>query len=291
MHINIIGNGTVGNTLVKWVQNHLDDCKVSIYDPGQNKHDDLTYAQATFIAVPVPVKGMKQDLTILEESIKRTNKNSLIFVRSTVLPGTCEKLTIKHERIICSMPEFLTERRAYRDFCYTKKTIVGLPFSRNDHSESTQKLIKQTEDIVLNFLTKLFRGKKTIEILMSGESEMTKYIHNCFGAFKVTYFNTMRHLCEINNIEFDYAMRNIFETGFINKEHTMVPGPDGKMGYGGKCFPENIDSMIGFCNSDVTGQLFKDIHLLNKYFRYGNEKYDKKQNIHLKSVSTPPNNQ
>jgi UDPglucose 6-dehydrogenase len=32
--------------------------------------------------------------------------------------------------------------------------------------------------------------------------------------------------------------------------HTMVPGPDGDFGFGGKCFPKDINAMIKFIESN-----------------------------------------
>jgi UDPglucose 6-dehydrogenase len=255
MNINIIGNGVVGNTLVEWVTKYNQKIKCNIYDPAQNIMNDMSYAGVSFIAVPVPLKSFKQDLSIIEESIERTNEESLIFMRSTVLPHTCDMLSEKYNRTICSMPEFLTERRAYRDFEKTNKLIIGLP----------EKAIHTVIDID-HVLNNIFKGKKDIEYLQAKETEMTKYIHNCFGAVKVTYFNAIHHLCKIHGINFDNAMKNIFETGFINREHTMVPHGDG-FGYAGTCFPNNIDSIIGFCDKDMTGKFFQDIHCLNRFIR------------------------
>ena len=31
-------------------------------------------------------------------------------------------------------------------------------------------------------------------------------------------------------------------SGYINDTHTYVPGPDGKYGYGGKCFPKDVNT-------------------------------------------------
>ena len=35
----------------------------------------------------------------------------------------------------------------------------------------------------------------------------------------------------------------------IGKTHLSVPGPDGSLGFGGSCFPKDINAMIYFCNS------------------------------------------
>ena len=44
-------------------------------------------------------------------------------------------------------------------------------------------------------LTKIFVGKK-FTVMTPLEAELTKYMHNVFGAHKVTYFNACREYCE-----------------------------------------------------------------------------------------------
>ena len=44
-------------------------------------------------------------------------------------------------------------------------------------------------------------------------------------------------------------------SGYINDTHTYVPGPDGKFGYGGKCFPKDVNAFAkmtdGYIDSSV----------------------------------------
>jgi UDPglucose 6-dehydrogenase len=75
------------------------------------------------------------------------------------------------------------------------------------------------------------------------EAELAKYTHNCFGAMKVTYFNMIKRLCDAKEADFEKVKQAAKITGFLGEEHMQVPGHDGKLGYSGKCFPTNMESL------------------------------------------------
>lgn len=225
MRIGCIGAGVVGGTLIRWLKENTNH-EVKIRDPGLQLDDSFEGIDAAFVAVPVPAKGSGQDLgTLIEACAYAKRYTDIIFVRSTVLPGTNDNLgTI-------SMPEFLTERRAYEDFSELP-IVVG---------ESLKDGLKGSA-LLLN---DVFPKKEIVQI-SNIEAELSKYAHNCFGAMKVTYFNIIYELCTKLHADFNNVKLGSNVTGFIESHHTQVPGPDGKLGYGGKCFPENISAMIRF---------------------------------------------
>lgn len=50
----------------------------------------------------------------------------------------------------------------------------------------------------------------------------------------------------------------ITEDDRIGKRHTKVPGPDGKMGFGGYCFPKDINALIHSLNNlNIDSELLK----------------------------------
>src|SRR3990167_8693371 len=114
--VGIVGVGVVGGTLAKWFKEHTDH-DVRLDDPQKGHLDFLEDCEAIFISVPVPASPNGQDFKILEEAVSLAKKHTdKVFIRSTVLPGTNDRLgTI-------SMPEFLTERQAYSDI--TKYPIL-----------------------------------------------------------------------------------------------------------------------------------------------------------------------
>lgn len=215
MNIGIVGVGVVGGTLKDWLNVNTFH-QVKCYDPGKGMYDDLIGCDAIFISVPVDATMYGQDSKVLLESVVKAKKiTNKVFIRSTVLPGTNDSLgTI-------SMPEYLTERRAYDDF-----DKLPLIFGTVDE----------------NFVKEIFPTKKII-IVKNVEAELAKYTHNCFGAFKVTYFNMIKKLCDAKGANFEKVKEAANVTGFLGKEHMSVPGPDFKYGFGNKCFPTNMESM------------------------------------------------
>lgn len=98
----------------------------------------------------------------------------------------------------------------------------------------------------IELLKKIFLGKEYI-VMSSYEAALAKYTHNVFGALKVTYFNCVKEICDENHLDFENVRKGILLSGNINSEHTAVPGPDGKRGYGGKCFPKDVNAFDRWC--------------------------------------------
>ena len=56
-------------------------------------------------------------------------------------------------------------------------------------------------------------------------------------------------------------------SGYINDTHTYVSGPDGKLGYGGKCFPKDVNAFAKMTQGSSMGTLLVPLHELNVRFR------------------------
>ena len=76
------------------------------------------------------------------------------------------------------------------------------------------------------------------------ESELSKYFINCFLALKVSFANEIFSLCHDLNIDYNEVLRLVSLEERVGESHLKVPGPDGKKGYGGSCFPKDINSLI-----------------------------------------------
>lgn len=255
MKIGIVGNGIVGGSLRRWLEKKtLHDCL--IYDPPQGHISDDAFKQdVIFVAVPVPTKEMKQDLSLLHEVIPKCAEDSLIFVRSSVLPGTCDELGQKYGRLVMAMPEFLTERSCDDDMA-KNEVIVGYP-----------EMKPHMKQVIYATLADVFDFKKKLSLKPNRACEMAKFTHNVFGAVKVTFFNMIADLCQKKGIKYQDVLDLISHTGYINEQHTAVPGPDGRKGFGGRCFPVNLEAMIGFAGADSSHLFLKDIHCLNRIYR------------------------
>lgn len=256
MIVGIIGVGAVGGTLAKWFEENTSH-EVKLYDPPKGHLDFLEDCEAIFVSVPVPDHpDAGQDQTLLKESVKLAlHYTDKVFIRSTVLPNTNDNLgTI-------SMPEFLTEKTAFQDMSQYPILCGGSNIGGLNE-----------------FLQRIFPNKQII-MMSNVEAEFAKMAHNCFGAFKVTYFNMIYALCKEHGANYENVRKGFSITGFIEKQHTNV-APDGNFGYGGKCFPTNVKAMIGWLSFDKPEQLFfRCVDALNNKFRFkqSNDILDKTQ--------------
>ena len=244
INIGVVGCGVIGGALIKWVEEHNPNCNILRVDPPKNLNDDISKADIVFISIHIPTEDdLSQDLTVLEKIIDNC-PNVPIFIRTTLKPGTCDMLSQKHNKSVNFMPEFLTERTAVSDF-YNQPMI----FTNNE-----------------DLLSKIFIGKEHI-CMTSLEAEVTKYAHNVFGALKVTYFNGIYEYCKNLGINYENVHKGVLLSGYINEPHTQVPGPDGKLGYGGKCFPKDVNAFIQSLEGCELQKIMKLVPEINDSYR------------------------
>ena len=244
INVGIIGCGFVGGALKDWLEHNNPDCKIFISDPPKGYNDDLSGIDIAFLQIHVPTEeDGTQDLRLMKDIIRKL-PDVPVFVRTTILPGSSEMLSRETGHTVRYMPEFLTERTYIEDF--RKQTMIFT---------GEQEL-----------LTKIFVGKNYITMTPL-EAELTKYMHNVFGAYKVTYFNACREYCEQQGADWDMVRHGMLLSGYINDTHTYVPGPDGKFGYGGKCFPKDVNAFAKVTEGTPLGTLLAPLHELNVHFR------------------------
>ena len=242
--VGIIGCGFVGGALKAWLEENNKDVNVVVSDPPKGMNDDISGADVYFLQIHVPTdENGKQDLTLMTKLISDL-PDQPVFVRTTILPGTSEKLSKATGHRVYFMPEFLTERTHIEDFKHQPMVFTG----------------------EVDLLSRIFKGKQFVRMTPL-EAEITKYAHNVFGAYKVTYFNAVCDYCRRMGADWASVHAGMLLSGYITDTHTYVPGPDGKFGYGGKCFPKDVNAFTIMTQGTPLGQLLTPLHALNVHFR------------------------
>ena len=244
MKIGIIGQGFVGTAIREGLKNFYS---VSVYDLKKELCPEEMLAtppgivqncEIIFQCLPTPMRISGEcDLRIVKDSLETLNaissahnKNPIVVIKSTVPPGTCESLNEQFENInIVFSPEFLTEANSIEDFKKQTRIILGGP-----RPYTTQ---------VKTMFRKAFPH---IPIIKTGykTAEMVKYFINNFLSVKVSFANEMYEICNTLNIDYDKVTEYALFDQRIGRSHLAVPGPDGDFGYGGHCFPKDIDAII-----------------------------------------------
>ena len=82
----------------------------------------------------------------------------------------------------------------------------------------------------------------------SKTADMVKYMTNTFLATKVSFANEMKMICDGLDIDYDKVVEYSTYDERLGKSHWAVPGPDGKLGFGGSCFPKDINALLDLAN-------------------------------------------
>ncbi len=242
--IGIIGRGFVGSA-VEFGFSAQCGCNAIIksYDIDESRKKDsldvtVNNSDFIFVSVPTPSNHTGIDLSSLIsalESIEQVNRrnDNIILIRSTIIPGTTKKLDEKFKKLnIVFNQEFLTERSAKFDFINQSRFIIG------------------GDPKFTNMVAQLYKwrfGSTALIIQTNFETaELIKYMNNCFFATKVSFLNEMKILSQKIGADWDTSVQGFVSDGRIGHSHIQVPGPDGKLGFGGNCFPKDVKAILEF---------------------------------------------
>lgn len=205
--------------------------------------------EVTFVNVGTPSQPSGSiDLRFIEscayyigEALQRKNSYHLLVVKSTVIPGTTEKVfkpivekhSVKRCGVdfgLCVNPEFLREGSAIHDTLQPDRIIIGECDLRS--GETLERLYR--EFYGLNLPTILRTSPQTAELI--------KYANNAFLATKVSFINSMANLCErIPGVDVTTVAKGIGLDERIGPLFLKAG-----LGYGGSCLPKDVKALMAF---------------------------------------------
>lgn len=246
MKIGVIGHtGTVGRAIWGYyhtagVETHGWSLDAPIWD--------FRGADFVFVCVPTPADNPSG---IVREAIARIQDDPIILIKSTVPPGTTDRLQAEFPaKRIAFSPEFLTARTAATDWRHPERTIIGY----------TERTLEAIDAIIW-----MLPVGKTI-FLPAVEAEILKYIHNLHGAMQIIFANHWHDVC--NRVGADWErVRKSAPTSVLSREVVDTYWniwADGKRGYQGACFPKDTETLIRWAEeAGVPIELFEATQAAN----------------------------
>ena len=200
-----------------------------------------------FVTVGTPQKPngaielsmIKKATAAIGQIVRKSKKNPIIFIKSTVVPGTTQNVILpilekksgkKADRgfgVILN-PEFLQESNAIRDTKYPHTIVLGGKQSKYMKKAKIffSKMHPNVPIVITNFQT----------------AEMIKYANNSFLATKISFINQLSNICQnIPGTNIDDISKTIGLDPRIGKLF-LNAGP----GYGGSCLPKDMSALINF---------------------------------------------
>lgn len=165
---------------------------------------------------------------------RNSNLKHIVAIRSTVLPGTNEKVGQIIEEIsglkrgkdftIVSNPEFLREGTSVKDYFNPPLTLVG-----TDMPEAEAVFREIYKGIEAEFICTDIRV-----------AEMMKYVNNTYHALKIVFGNEVGNICKELNIDSHKVMEIFCKDKQLNiSPYYFKPG----FAYGGSCLPKDMKAL------------------------------------------------
>lgn len=201
----------------------------------------------TFICVGTPpspeghlkLDGVYQVAGDIAQGIRKKLSFHIIAIRSTVPPGTNEKVasvieaaTAKKPEVdfaVVSNPEFLREGTAVSDFFNPPYTLIG---TSNQQAKEMMGRVYENVDAPIFFT----------EIRIA---EIIKYVNNSFHALKISFANEIGSICKKLNID-SHKLMDVFckDTKLNISPSYLKPG----FAYGGSCLPKDLKALCAIAH-------------------------------------------
>src|SRR4030042_4076405 len=252
--------GHVGLSVSSLFSNR-NDYDVVPYDLDFGTKEEVNKCDIGIICVPTPEAEDESCNTSIVEEVIKWLRTPLILIKSTVSPGTTERLRKKYKKRIVMSPEYYGESRYWQ------------PREWGAHEWAYMIVGGDKEDCqaVLDVFTPILGPTKSYFITDATTAEIVKYWENIFGAMKVTFSNEMYEICKRFGICYDEARELWAQDCRVNRNHTSVFAKD--RGFSGKCFPKDLSALIKA--SEKVGydpKFLKEIRESNVRFRRMNKK-------------------
>lgn len=165
------------------------------------------------------------------EALKKKNTFHIIAIRSTIMPGTCDKFAAIVEKIsektrnvdfaIVDNPEFLREGTAVQDYFNPPLTLIG-----SDNRKAAEKIAE---------LYRQLPGEIIITDLKI--AEIMKYINNTYHALKISFANEIGNICTEVGVDSFKVMEIFCKDKHLNiSPYYFKPG----FAFGGSCLPKDL---------------------------------------------------
>ena len=238
MKIKIYGYGWVGKAMKSLFPDAL------VHDP-QLKMINNEKADVAFVCVPTPNnKEGSLDTSIVEEVVLMAKEN-LIIIRSTVMPGTCDKLIKGTFKRIVFQPEYLGE-------------TVNHPMS---DQESRPFMIiggnAENRRSAIEVYQKVYNAAINIRQVSCLEAEVIKLSENRAIAFKVAQCQELYDVCEAAGVDY-YTIREAVygDDPRFTLWFTFVY-PEKRGFHSSKCLKKDVEAWAAWAescgvNADIT---------------------------------------
>lgn len=228
----IIGYGVVGRAM------HSLFPKAIIYNGEKHPVGNLTYkdvnkVDVAFICVPTPTKANGHCDTSIVEMVVSKLTVSLIIIRSTIEPGTTDRLKKKYKKNIVFCPEYIGETIDHPLADERSRTFLILGGEKED------------TNCAIEVFQHVYNASVKIRQMSATEAEVAKYLENRHIAFTVAECNEAYDFCQKLGVDYNNVREAVFQDDPRMSPYWTFVYPDIR-GFESKCIPKDIYAIASF---------------------------------------------
>lgn len=253
----VVGGGVVGSAMQK-----LCGPETVVYDPfrpewGGSK-EAINGCDAVFVCVPTPMQDDGSCNTSIVEEVVSWVEAPLLILRSTVAPGTTDRLRAKYGKSIVFQPEYLGETTAHVFGDMAEREFVVLGGTTADVSAAA------------DFYKSYYNAYVRFYFCDAMTAEVAKYMENAFYAVKVTFVNEFYDIARVHGVDFNQLREIWLADPRISRDHTFVY-PEAR-GFAGKCLPKDCSAIVRSCaQRGLEARFLKATLEVNRHFQAMNQ--------------------
>jgi UDPglucose 6-dehydrogenase len=237
--------------------NLLQEASIPIYEPDLREmvkehlggrlrftisyEEAVPWAEIVIVAVGTPSDSvgnaeLKYVWQVIGDLALHIQEPTVVAIKSTVPVGTCDEIDhyldqklrdrfgpLAPRVAVLANPEFLREGRAVADFMKADRVVIG---GMDDGATLALKEVYEPLQV-------------PIIVTDRRSAELIKYASNAFLATKISFINSIGHLCERLGADVVRVAEGMGYDHRIMHEHLRAG-----LGYGGSCFPKDTAALL-----------------------------------------------
>lgn len=257
MKVGIAGFGIIGGAFARCFS-RSDEIELRIYDKYKEGYASpehlaaLDSCDVVFVTVPTPFDKKRRscDVAAVEEIV--ASVSAPLCIKSTVPPGTTDRLAAASGKKLAFSPEFMGESAAHR---WPEIYSSGFAVFGGDAQAcaGARRAYELSSPVALEFV-------ETSAAL----AELSKYMLNGFLATKVSFMNQFYDIATQAGLDFSELRKLFLLDPRVGESHTLVTR---ERGFGGKCLPKDLNAIIAWASQHGDPSFLRAVSSYNESLR------------------------
>ncbi len=228
LKVAVVGaKGYVGKSMMQL----FEKCQPVAFDLGLGTTDEVNACDVALVCVPTPMKADGSCDTSIVFDVVSWLRTPLIVIRSTIPPGTTDRLEAEHKVNVVFCPEYVGSSSVAHPLNDNRLRSFLILGGRPTCTETALQAFQQ----VYNASVKVMR-------CTAKEAEVIKYTENSFIATYVTFCNEFAQVAKTFDVSWSTVREGFLLDPRMTPYWTFVY-PENP-GFGGHCLPKDLNAIV-----------------------------------------------